>query len=579
VQNGAWFMHCTQFFPKARFAIMDGMKPFDRDYMIMGSPDLLKMMAPRAQIPKMPNYATRISDSQAQEEKTAMRPLLFSAAGCIRAGRTGLLKDINTENLLYIDLSDTLSDSNWFLFSRIPLPNLRVLKLRGLRLTHLEIANITEAQYRLWSLDVRSNLFTDATVELLLAHFFLEPIPKSERARTDDQHLFEDVPEYQSPRDHGDAWSHHDRIVPLRPDSADPFMKHILEHNTFPSINDHPLGGEDPILGGTGLTHLYISGNKLSSRGVNRLLTGTNRLQVLDVGSVEATSSSSFEMLYIPYTTAYAQLDSKSVDGLARESRSRIENLRIHHSLVTLVPTILKAGASTNGYSAPLVKAAEKIGQNHFRSLSAFSPLDNYRITTLTLTDIPTKSYGFTISRLIDLLIQCKAQEERLCETTTTVRGKAKYSHRRAPQLLPGLKTLRLEFLPEDTSTQLPPSGGSVSGDRDADTFLAESMGDFSFFDDPNTMSSVSRRESAIAVGAPSTTASGTRYFPGIPVARIDTGKSKLDRGMQRPGSPDLLSYSEEGMAMDVVEELKKFRAGQAEKWSGKLELVFPRGR
>lgn len=595
VFNGAWVMHCVRLFPNLQFAIIDTL-PYDT---ITAGPDPLGVMARRAQIARKPDYATnKAGPSTAsssvvcgastgevrklQVEPAKMRPILFSADHCKNAGRCTLLNDMDTSNLVYLDLSDTKRDSGFSTLPRLLVPNLRVLKLRRIRLVDSELFRMPQIEGKLWCLDVRDNFLTDAIIEHLLAHFLSGRMQLHGRPTVmlPDQDLFDDVPEYH--RD--DDGERHNTTTQNRPHFEYEFKDYVEKHGSFPSINEQFLDANDPLLRQTGLTHLYISKNKLTSRGVKTLLIQSNRLQVLDVGSVEATSSKNSRKFYVPYTTAYAQVNSKVVRSLARESLSRMESLRIHHSFVTYVPTIINAGSRNNGFTLPLVQEAEIFGVSQMLTgrvkpgHKAFSPLQNYRVTTLTLTDIPTKSYGLTAQRLIEFLGECRVQEEKLEEAKRWTK-----KNRRAPELLPGLRTLQLEFLPEDISSQSP-TGGSVSGDRDADNFLASSEGDFSFFSDPNTMSSVSRRGSVVSIGS-----SGTVTGPTTPASRTGSfvGGSMLKRTVSgfgsRPASsgsaPPQLPPAYTAEVKDVVEELKKFRAGNAKKWTGKLKLVVPSSR
>jgi hypothetical protein len=539
-----WFMNHTKLFPALQFAIMD--EAVDEEF----------------------SHKRAFSPAK-------ITPLLLSANGCLKTGRADLLTDINTENLMYLDLSYTKRE--WLILPQLAfgLPNLRVLKLRALGMRDSDFRKMTQIGGKLWSLDLRDNLLTDDIVdELISSRFMLESLPcRKTLIDLPDQDLFEDVPEYQLDF-HGERI---DTTTPVRPDESDHFMKYIEAHSSFPPISDQVLDGNDPLLRQTGLTHLYISKNRLTSLGVKVILSYSNRLQVLDIGSVAAMYEDGSLPSCPPLTTVYAQLNSKSVFSVSRESRSRMEDLRIHHSFVTLVPTITICGSQDICFALHLVEFAERSGMEmHLKNFKggsekAFSPLDNYRVANLILTGLPTKSFGYTIERLIKFLEDCRVQEERLEEARKSIG-----TSRRAPQLLPGLRTLRLEFLPEDTS-QLSLGGGSVSGDRDADAFLASSADDFTFFDDPSTMSSVSRRASVASTGTDTTAG------PASPTSR-KSGGGIVKRGMSAVSRPGVLQGQEppayEQKVKDVIEELKKYRAlkGGA-RWTGNLQLVFPYGR
>jgi len=87
---------------------------------------------------------------------------------------------------------------------------------------------------------------------------------------------------------------------------------------------------------------------------------------------------------------------------------------------------------------------------------------------------------------------------------------------------------------------------GKGTWDRDADKFYQESERDFSFFGDNTPIVPLRRRESGMG-GRRESLGEGVVFGPNLPGA------------------------------MDVMEELKRFRRGYTPRWSGKLELVVPR--
>ncbi|KAG0648746.1 hypothetical protein D0Z07_4769 [Hyphodiscus hymeniophilus] len=498
IYDDNWFIVYTRIFPNLQSAILDqaphayrsAVGKFLANSTIHNPAELERFMVAAN---KVTSRSTASIGRERNDFASKIRPILFSAHGSLESKRLTLLSGVNTSNLMYLDLSYTKRDSSSvFVLPSLPIgyPNLRILKLRGLRMVDAEFARLTQIHgCKLWSLDVTDNLLTDLTVaELISDRFMLSKLVARKNFNPlPDQDLFEDVPDYQ--RIDGERVGR----TPFRPDDSNKFIKYIEKHSTFPPIHEQILDDQDPFLRHTGLTHLYISSNRLSSEGVALILRNANRLQVLDVGYAESYLQAP---AYVPARTNFGRLGTYLAPDLSRESRSQMEVLRIQHALVTYTPTITHEGANDHRFTLGMVIAAETCGSStvypvRMKFLSkAFSPLDNYRLIKLTLTDIPTKSSGFTLDRLIDFLEDCRIQEEIL----NAAREHAPRS-RRAPQLLPGLRTLCLEFLPEDTNPQVP-DAGSVSGDRDAANFQAYSEEDFSFFEDRNTMSSVSRRGS-----------------------------------------------------------------------------------
>ena len=495
-------------------------------------------------------------ESAPEPEKEPSAVLLLSAAGCWQFDSAKVISSSDIDRaLMYLDISETKRTTTWQrILSTTRFDNLRVLKLRGLRLTdQLLPTTAIMTGCRLWSLDVRNNLLTDMTLEALLARSFLLPNfiqPISNTLGSRAETLYEEAPVYVRDPVEDEHLLQDD--TPLRPDTIDAFIAYICKNGTLESQNEPALDIHDDLLKATGLTHLYLSDNKFTSLGIRRLLRGTNRLQILDVGSVKAAPGNEF---YIPFTTAYAQTD--SVVPLMRSSGTRLETLRVHHSVVTHTPTLVYRDLS-GGFTPELLRIAETThAPVQARAWKAFDPMSNYRLHNLTLTDIPLKSFGPTISALTNFISQCATQERTLESVKSS--SPAGLSSRRAPKLLSGLRTLRLEILPEDTNPTSP-SGGSVSGDRDADEFLAQSMGDFSFFDDPATMSSISRRGSVIDPSSP-----------------VSAGGAAARPGSSSSAAPASASVFNE--MRDVVEALREFRRGEGGKWTGKLELVVPRPR
>jgi hypothetical protein len=449
-------------------------------------------------------------------------PTLFSVEGCsmIDGMRVVCFPSFLCEALAYLDLSYTATSETWIRsFSDLPLQQIRVLKLRGLRLTDRALPRFAlNNGHKLWSLDLRDNVLTDAAINYLLTSCFLPKLPQ----RVGDVGLYQLPPVYERDLDQQQDLS--DGAV-ARPDTKRAFMKYIKM-----DAHASDLDEMDHLLHPTGLTHLYLSDNRFTSKGIERLLHETNRLQVVDVGTVRDTSATDFTIRHaIPWALA------NITPSLQRMRSPRLSSLRIHHSIVTCTPTVTTAatgpdrGSSPSSYSAQHLFAAEEFGQVQSTrgAEKTFSPLNHNGIETLTLTGLAAKSPGFVVQKLADFLAGCHQQEEDLNQARAD-------THRRAPQVLPGLRTLRLEFLSEDIAVSSATAGSSsVSGDRDAETFFTRSRDDFSFFDD---------------------------------VPSIDPQTFVADK--PAPQATNELK--------DVVEELRKMRKEGSLKWGGRLEIVLP---
>ena len=449
-------------------------------------------------------------------------------------------------NVIYLDLSNTRRIEGWtrFLSSRV-FDNLRILKLRGLRLTDQAIPGDTLRTWlRLWSLDLRDNSLTDMAIDILLADAFAPLI-----RRGPIESLYEDPPVYQARADPNHSYFLNDSPVPLRPDTTDTFIKYVKAHADLKGDSSYVLPDRDPMKKSTGLTHLYLSDNKFTSKGIRKVLEFSNRLQVLDVGTVPANPSFPY---IIPDTVPFCQPD--TAPFLHWQAGSRIEKLRIHHSIVTQIPTIVQ-GRLELGYISKHLRKAEMFGKT---VPPRFTPLENNRLTSLTLTDIPLKSTGLTIRRLNNFLRHCAEQEQTLLSAAR--RG---VRNHRSPPLLPGLRKLRLEFIKERTGAK--EIGPSVSGGQDADEFQEQSMGGFSFFaEEKKLMSPLLRRGGENGGWSASWNSKEISLAEGGWSASWHSKKSSLAEGA------DL---------KDVIEELKIFRQREQPRWGGSLELVVPRVR
>jgi hypothetical protein len=485
------------------------------------------------------NALELIEDTKVSIFSSAYVPQLDGAALFSPPGHDWL------SNVMYLDLSYTLKTEQLAsALNSANLQNLRVLKLRGLRLTDRELPySIIGAAQRLWSLDISNNLLTDGCVDTLfeLSAIGSRITPSLNRfdSSTDAQ-LYEDTPLYQ--RD-GDTYHPPTRnSAPMRPDSKNALVEYLDTRAHYFNNAHRSLDPNDPIIQTTGLTHLVISHNKLSTLGILHLMREGNRLQLLDVGAglVPRISPSPFG----PCNAYCAFLTTRCLE---RSTGTCLENLRIHHSLVTQIPTVVR-GSLSAGWNYISLWEAEKITPFLPPDISyhlfnpAFKPEMNYRLKNLTLTSIPTKSYGPTIHALSLFIRRLSDQESILTEARN---AQPFSSSRTAPKLLPGLRSLRLEFLVEEKVNLN--EKGKGTWDRDADKFYQESERDFSFFGDNTPVVHLRRRESGMG-GRRESLGEGVVFGPNLPVA------------------------------MDVMEELKRFRRGYTPRWSGKLELVVPRG-
>lgn len=142
---------------------------------------------------------------------------------------------------------------------------------------------------------------------------------------------------------------------------------------------------------------------------------------------------------------------------------SNLRTLRIHHSLVTRIPTL-----DTNQLSS-LARAylSETVVLPRVRLAygQAFVPDMNPRLSSLTLTGIPRQSTGPLIKELISFLRLLSLQEEAIQKIQN---GAGSVRH--APPLLKGLRHLALIFEPFDSLE------GVSSYAREEDFFANEDL-------------------------------------------------------------------------------------------------------
>jgi len=329
---------------------------------------------------------------------------------------------------------------------------------------------------KLWSLDIRDNCFTDLVTESL-GHLLGRRVSQRYQSLDKEQELeiYDYPPLYQrieAMEEVGDV-----RPPSIRPDSKTSLINYIRKNGERNHWGQFLLDLHDPLFKNTGLTHLYLSGNKLTSGGIIAIMKYTDQLQVFDIGSLQCAAHKTA----LPATSvSFSLADVRPY--FSRNIGTHLAELRVHHSIVTLAPTF--AYRSEDKFIPSLLELSETVGAASWTTdlYDPFTIVSNFGIRTLTLTDTPRISHGYIINEIKTLLARYRLQEKILI-TANESQG----SHRRATPLLPGLRTLRLEFT---TPARDAIGRGSITGETDAANFNDESSKDFSFFEDPFTTSS-----------------------------------------------------------------------------------------
>jgi hypothetical protein len=552
--------------------------------------------------PPQLEYWTRphqLNTSMSIQTAAQFQPILLSGAKS-RYIQHFLCNPTYTINLLYLDISRQLDDiPSFFSAPTDCFPNLKILKLRGMRLkTNTVSILLKRIQLRVFSLDLRDNQLTDDIVQMLLANNIRSNLPRRTDLRSDaarERRLSSNTVESNAESLHQERYmeeppSYRERVNPLeeqettvadgrvemRVDDADGVMAHLMGDEQIATIRINGLPPEtDDMMLKTGITHLYLSNNNLTSDGVNQLLQGTNRLQLLDVGGV--FQSKHRLAAKNPHIRPICQSDTVKLIG--PEYSQRLESLSIHHSIVTHTPTLGTIGEFHLSEARHVHMSEEDYASREIVAWpEAFLPNINPRIRSLTLTNIPRKSYSLVIERLLNFLHEASLQE-------SLIEDLAPVDRRRGARMLSGLRVLRLEFESLYVRRQQLNAGPSVSEDADADTFMAESERDFSFFED--------------YAQSPVSTVKDFSFFDGeTPAPRTrsisSTSKQSKDKDKEslllRDVEQEIRSYREKTKAAYEAEK-DRFEAEREEvggaavrvplgaphyHWTGLVELIVP---
>ncbi|KAG6079088.1 hypothetical protein E4U16_001261 [Claviceps sp. LM84 group G4] len=370
------------------------------------------------------------------------------------------------QNLTYLDVS-YLPGSLVSAIQPAVLPCLRILKARGRELHDdqcLELIGLFKRQ--LWSLDISDNSVTDNVIQSMKdwcmprlslrseGDQFIEarivyrgggtdlygpflsledeesggPLPHPERYCVD-------APRYVAETSLGDQC--HDQSE-SRSDGTTISRQDTVEAAVALLTGDDAHARGEEYKQSMGLTHLRLSQNALSAVGIQKLLHVSN-------GGIEDLACDS--MLFLPRVAQYGRfwppnVSLRGILGAAHcfrpEMSRNLRTLRIHHSVVTNIPTLVMHGASRKACSL----VAETVIRERIESVfpETFLPDTNPRLYSLTLTCLPRFSSGPLITKLIEFLKLLSVQEGTIQDISRTM------PTRRSPELWRGLRHLRLEF-------------------------------------------------------------------------------------------------------------------------------------
>ncbi|KAH8178190.1 leucine rich repeat domain containing protein [Sarocladium implicatum] len=418
-------------------------------------------------------------------------PILLSVADCPYQLPGNFFTSNTMRSLVYLDLSAVPGSVRSILRHDI-LPDLSILKLRNRELDDEYFGSLSSVYgQRLWSLDVSHNRLTDDVVDILRdkwfpktslrtpGFFYIEGKLTRLQGGTNGFGPFCQIQESQWSK----VFNHPERFFIDSPIYLSNEESRSQEYQVFRASGKEPLRKDtaDDIVnsgaiessdthGAPGLTHLDLSDNLVSAAGLQRLVRTTN-------GQMEHLACDFMPLLPLKMTRDIWPFSAQlcGIVGAADLFRpvmsSNLRSLRIHHSLVTGILDL--RWSSFSGLSRTYL--AEKVILPRIQRLygGVFTPDMNPRLTSLILTHVPRRSSGPLTDRLKDFLILLSQQESVI----QAVAGSST-SSRRTPDLLLGLRRLRLEFEPDPLE-----DGFSTAEDLDAEDLMSSGDQGFSFFE------------------------------------------------------------------------------------------------
>lgn len=271
----------------------------------------------------------------AADERRPSFPLrLLIATQCTNTTQKSLADALLAfTHLVFLDLSRTLGARDAAVLSKLRhMTSLQILKLCGIQLRDEDVGVLADAiGIRVRSLDVRNNLLTDNAVRTLLQSCF----------------LVADKPDDAGGRRPGGLSGAAEEDWPsgvLKPDPAvldefrdESFDMRYLRRLTTGFVSRMP--SEDQAH--AGITHLCISGNRLTVEGLSSLIK-SGRLHVLDAGAVDTarvfhrpSSSTSSRVTNFHGPTLGLPGGEKLTLVLAKYASKNLTSLRVDHSVVT----------------------------------------------------------------------------------------------------------------------------------------------------------------------------------------------------------------------------------------------------
>lgn len=324
--------------------------------------------------------------------------------------------------------------------------NLQVLKLRQVNLRDQDVEILADAvRICIRSLDVRGNILTDSSIDTLLRLCFLAPDVEDGLIGSRQPSLagagLDDWPS-------GIARPDPELLDDFRCEALD---EHFIKQLAKPSVGRLP--SED--LPHSGITHLYISGNKLTVEGLMKLIK-SKRLFVLDAGAVDMVEVSK---VHRSPSTSFPSFEShtclsgieKITPAIEKYCFQNLTSLRIHHAVVTQKTSFPEKSVS----SLPSQLSYELSTENTRYELNAAEPVFELAAGETELKhELPGDSIHLLISPAIGQKPSLSVQN-----TIPSYQGGGAF----APEVVEKVD-LDEEIAPVLTATGLGPMAQSING-------------------------------------------------------------------------------------------------------------------
>ena len=397
-------------------------------------------------------------------------PAVLSLSGCQFLLGPAFFATEGLRALTWLDVSGLPGSVRPLISVAHNLPRLRVLKARRREIGAPDAADLAKAfAGMLWALDLSDNPLTDAALPPIFdslmpvaslrtgAHFEVEGAVEWRDKGMSSFGPFYQVLEssFSSTYSHpgrylADSPSYHgghqeagpartNGRTAVKDDSLD-FAKGAVtaDPEASPAIAEAVLGANAEAAP-LSLSHLRLSNTKVTAPGLEALIRmSSGQLELVDCDSMRMPINTSWPAPWPKDVKLYGMLGSAHVWRPVFSSNLR--SLRIHHSIVTQIPTVEAEDLS------PLTRLwlAETVIRERCELAypQAFVPDMNPRITSLTLTKIPRRSSGPLIDKITNFIRLASVQERGIADATVS-------SSRRAPMMLRGLRHLCLEFEPD----------------------------------------------------------------------------------------------------------------------------------